>query len=76
MSLQACADIVQRGDPDRFAAAMAAFGYTATDDPELMLATFRLRFRPRHFGPLDAVDLAMITDLATRFPVDVNAAVA
>ena len=24
MSLQACADLVQRGDPDRFAAAMAA----------------------------------------------------
>jgi N-acetylmuramoyl-L-alanine amidase len=63
-------------DAARFAAAMAAFGYTATDDPELMLATFRLRFRPRHVGPLDAVDLAMITDLATRFPVDVNAAVA
>ncbi len=63
-------------DAARFAAAMATFGYTATDDPELMLATFRLRFRPRHAGPLDAVDLAMITDLATRFPVDVNAAVA
>lgn len=63
-------------DAAHFAAAMAAFGYTATDDPELMLATFRLRFRPRHTGPLDPVDLAMITDLATRFPVDVNAAVA
>jgi N-acetylmuramoyl-L-alanine amidase len=58
----------------RFAAMMAAFGYTATDDPELLLATFRLRFRPRHDGPLDAIDLAMITDLATRFPVDVNEA--
>lgn len=60
----------------RFAAAMAAFGYTATNDPELLLATFRLRFRPRHTGPLDATDLAMISDLAARFPVDVNAAVA
>nr|WP_296431333.1 N-acetylmuramoyl-L-alanine amidase [Yoonia sp.] len=60
----------------RFAAAMAAFGYTATNDPELLLATFRLRFRSRHTGPLDATDLAMISDLAARFPVDVNAAVA
>lgn len=60
----------------RFAAAMDAFGYTATNDPELLLATFRLRFRPRHTGPLDATDLAMISDLAARFPVDVNAAVA
>lgn len=58
----------------RFVAAMACFGYTATDDPDLLLATFRLRFRPRHVGPLDTVDLAMITDLAHRFPVDVNAA--
>ena len=69
-------ELPQDVDAARFAAAMATFGYTATDDPELMLATFRLRFRPRHAGPLDAVDLAMITDLATRFPVDVNAAVA
>lgn len=58
----------------RFAAMMAAFGYTATGDAELLLSSFRLRFRPRHEGPLDAVDLAMITDLAARFPVDVNAA--
>ena len=26
-----------------------------------------------HHGPLDAVDLAMIADLALRFPVDVKA---
>ncbi len=57
-----------------FASAMARFGYTATDDAALLLATFRLRFRPWHDGPLDGVDLAMITDLASRFPVDVNAA--
>lgn len=58
----------------RFCAAMAAFGYAATDQADLLLKTFRLRFRPQHDGPLDAVDLAMIGDLATRFPVDVNAA--
>ncbi len=64
-----------QGDDDaRFAAAMAAFGYTSTTDPELLLKCFRMRFRPRYVGPLDAIDLAMITDLARRFPVDVNAA--
>jgi N-acetylmuramoyl-L-alanine amidase len=57
----------------RFAALMAAFGYTATTDHALLLKSFRLRFRPRYDGPLDAVDLAIITDLASRFPVDVNA---
>lgn len=67
-------DVPQNIDAARFAAAMAAFGFTASDDPELLLTTFRLRFRPRHIGPLDAVDLAMILDLARHFPVDVNAA--
>ncbi|MEL6839772.1 MAG: N-acetylmuramoyl-L-alanine amidase [Pseudomonadota bacterium] len=64
----------QGTDDVRFVAAIRAFGYTATDDPALLLKTFRLRFRPGHDGPLDAIDLAMITDLARRFPVDVNAA--
>lgn len=57
-----------------FSAAMAAFGYRATDDTAQLLKTFRLRFRPRYDGPLDATDLAMIRDLSDRFPVDVNAA--
>ncbi|MEO1639610.1 MAG: N-acetylmuramoyl-L-alanine amidase [Pseudomonadota bacterium] len=61
-------------DDARFVAAMQAFGYTASGDPELLLRVFRLRFRPRHEGPLDATDMALITDLARRFPVDVNAA--
>mgnify|MGYP001799376427 FL=1 len=63
----------QGTDDARFAAAMVTFGYTATDDPDLLLKIFRLRFRPGHHGPLDAVDLAMIADLALRFPVDVKA---
>ncbi|MFT7107663.1 MAG: N-acetylmuramoyl-L-alanine amidase [Yoonia sp.] len=67
-------DLSQDVTAVRFAAMMAAFGYIATDDPDLLLATFRRRFRQRHEGPLDVVDLAMITDLAARFPVDVNAA--
>lgn len=64
----------QGPDDARFAALMAAFGYTASADPALLLKSFRLRFRPHYDGPLDAVDLAIITDLASRFPVDVNAA--
>ncbi|SFR34289.1 N-acetylmuramoyl-L-alanine amidase [Yoonia tamlensis] len=61
-------------DPVQFVPAMHAFGYTATDDPELLLSVFRLRFRPWASGPLDETDAGMITDLASRFPVDVNAA--
>lgn len=60
-------------DDAHFAAAMAAFGYTATNDATLLLNAFRLRFRPQCAGPLDATDIAMITDLIRRFPVDVNA---
>lgn len=67
-------EVSKGADERRFAAAMKAFGYTATDDIDLLLKTFRLRFRPRHEGALDATDMAMITDLARRFPVDVNAA--
>jgi N-acetylmuramoyl-L-alanine amidase len=52
---------------------MTAFGYTAAVDTELLLKTFRLRFRPRHDGALDVTDLHMIRDLAKRYPVDVNA---
>lgn len=63
----------QGADDARFAAAMAAFGYTATTDLALLLKSFRLRFRPQCHGPFDATDLGMITDLADRFPVDVNA---
>ncbi len=64
----------QEADDARFVALMAAFGYTATPDPAVLLKSFRMRFRPRYNGPLDATDMAMITDLAGRFPVDVNAA--
>jgi N-acetylmuramoyl-L-alanine amidase len=61
-------------DVAQFVPQMRAFGYTASDDPELLLSVFRLRFRPWATGPLDETDAGMITDLANRFPVDVNAA--
>lgn len=56
--------------PEQFAALVARFGYTATDDADLLLDCFRRRFRPHAVGPLDATDCAMIADLANRFPVD------
>ncbi|WP_341349654.1 N-acetylmuramoyl-L-alanine amidase [Cognatiyoonia koreensis] len=61
------------GDTAQFTANMHAFGYRATDDPDLLLQTFRLRFRPHADGPLDETDAGMIADLAARFPVDANA---
>lgn len=57
-------------------AALVAFGYNPELPLETKLAAFRLRFRPRHEGPLDGVDLAMAQDLAARFPVDQKAACA
>jgi N-acetylmuramoyl-L-alanine amidase len=67
-------DQTRTADPAQFVPMMHSFGYTATDDPALLLSVFRMRFRPWAKGPLDAVDAGMITDLAMRFPVDVNAA--
>lgn len=46
------------------------FGYVATETKGAVLAAFRLRFRPGEVGPLDATDMAMIGDLAARYPVD------
>ncbi len=63
-----------RADLTQFVPLMQSFGYTATDDPELLLKVFRMRFRPWARGPLDALDAGTIRDLAARFPVDVNAA--
>ena len=54
--------------PD-FAAAARRFGYPDLSE-EVLLAAFRLRFRPGAEGPLDATDRALIADLAERFPVD------
>ncbi|WP_296425421.1 N-acetylmuramoyl-L-alanine amidase [Yoonia sp.] len=61
-------------DISAFARMMRLFGYSASDETDLLLQIFRLRFRAHHDGPLDATDAGMIFDLAGRFPVDVNAA--
>lgn len=49
---------------------LTRIGYTAPCDDATLLAAFRLRFRPRVTGPVDAQDMALIADLAARFPVD------
>ncbi|MEH6653350.1 N-acetylmuramoyl-L-alanine amidase [Loktanella salsilacus] len=49
---------------------MQRFGYTADAPDDVLLSAFRLRFRPRATGPLCAADMALIADLAHRFPVD------
>ncbi|MEL6640921.1 MAG: N-acetylmuramoyl-L-alanine amidase [Pseudomonadota bacterium] len=45
------------------------FGYPDVSDA-LLLDTVRRRFRPWAQGPLDALDMGLIADLASRFPVD------
>jgi N-acetylmuramoyl-L-alanine amidase len=60
------------GEPGDFIAGARRFGY-AVDDPDQTLAAFRLRFRPGVCGALDAIDRAMICDLARRFAVDADA---
>ena len=57
------------GDPARFAADARAFGYPEVAD-DLVLAAFRLRFRPWARGPVDAVDAGLAADLARRFGPD------
>ena len=55
------------GDPARpLADSLDAIGYPPVV-PALRLAAFRLRFRPGHVGPEDAIDRARAADLAARF---------
>ncbi len=60
-------------DPAGFRKAARAFGYPDVPD-DLLLAAFRLRFRPWATGPVDSVDAGMAADLARRFPIDALAA--
>lgn len=53
-------------DPAGFVGDARAFGYPAVDKG-LLLAAFRLRFRPWAAGPVDAVDAGMAADLAARY---------
>ncbi|WP_237064507.1 N-acetylmuramoyl-L-alanine amidase [Loktanella sp. M215] len=63
-------------DTNRFRPLLARAGYTADVADDILLAAFRLRFRPRATGPLCAADMALVADLAQRFPVDADTATA
>jgi N-acetylmuramoyl-L-alanine amidase len=52
-----------------FDRAARAFGYQDLP-PDVLLAAFRLHFRPWVSGSLDVVDTALANDLARRFAVD------
>jgi N-acetylmuramoyl-L-alanine amidase len=53
-----------------FIADARRFGYGVECGGEATLSAFRLRFRPGAEGPEDAIDRAMMHDLARRYPVD------
>lgn len=55
-------------DPARFVPAARAFGYPEAD-PAILLAAFRLRFRPWAQGPASATDAGLAEALARRYPV-------
>lgn len=59
---------------DRFLQDAARFGYhppaDGADPVAAVLEAFRLRFRPQGRGALEAVDCAVMADLAQRYPVD------
>ena len=61
--------------PDDFIADARRFGYPDVS-ADIVLAAFRLRFRPWAKGPLDTVDAELIADLADRFGVDETAPLA
>ena len=61
-------------DTGQFIPLLRSFGYTADVSDDVLISAFRLRFRPQKTGPLDDRDIAMIADLAQRFPVDATAA--
>lgn len=62
------------GAPDagRFQALATRFGYPE-GDILTRLSAFRLRFRPRAEGALQATDISVLEDLAARYPVDPRA---
>lgn len=57
-------------DETEFLRLAADFGYGAELPIKTVLTALRQRFRPWATGPLDARDMGIIADLATRYPVD------
>lgn len=59
-------ETVKPGNPGDFIRDARRFGYPDAGD-DLVLAAFRLRFRPWATGPTDAVDAGLAADLADRY---------
>ena len=57
-------------DTGGFRADLLAFGYDPDLSDDLLLAAFRLHFRPWATGAVSNDDIAAVRDLAHRFPVD------
>ncbi|WP_394198467.1 N-acetylmuramoyl-L-alanine amidase [Litoreibacter albidus] len=57
-------------DMARFRAAAVSFGYPVDAEPEVLLASFRLRFNPTASGALCARDVALAEALAREFGID------
>lgn len=57
-----------KADEAAFLANLARFGYPAEVPAPVLLAAFRLRFRPWATGPLTGTDCALAADLARRWP--------
>lgn len=60
----------ESGQVGDFRAGATEFGYDRDLPDDVLLAAFRLRFRPRAQGPQDARDAAMAASLARHWPVD------
>lgn len=61
-------------NPGAFRDLAGAVGYRPGFSDADVLKAVRLRFRPWATGPLDGWDIAVLRDIATRFPVDRGAA--
>ena len=59
-------DRAEPGQTRSFGADARRFGYPDVG-ADLVLAAFRLRFRPWATGPLDSIDAGIMADLADRF---------
>jgi N-acetylmuramoyl-L-alanine amidase len=56
----------ERHDPTGFRSFAQVIGYDISADDDVLLAAFRLRFRPWAKGPLDATDLKLVRAIAKR----------
>ena len=57
------------GPPGDFEADARRVGYCwSAGQEEVLLAAFRMRFRPHASGPLDEIDRGLVADLAARWP--------